>query len=331
MEPLVSVIIPVYNVLPYLREALESVINQTYRNLEIIIVDDGSTDGSGEMCDEYNSDPHIQVIHQSNRGLSGARNAGLDLIRGEYVTFLDSDDAFHNNAIEKHLQTITDHNADIAVCGYNIFETESSLKTAKLRECVYLGKERNLTPPETIDALLDGPFAVMIWHQIFKSHIWDNLRFPEGHVYEDLYVTPSVLKKCSCIAVSPLTLVDYRIRKDSISRTVTPEYMQDQLTAYKVFLNYAESVCPAAEKIKLMRGNVLRMIIMRWAELRKTHDVEMLTTEIKLFANQEIHFKDLKSQVSCMLFQYCPQFLSPARTVYRGFKRMFKRTFGRKS
>lgn len=100
-SPLVSVIVPVYNVKPYLNEALDSVINQTYRNQEIILIDDGSTDGSGEICDEYATrDNRIKVIHQTNQGLSAARNAGLDIMHGSVISFLDSDDAFHPQMIE---------------------------------------------------------------------------------------------------------------------------------------------------------------------------------------------------------------------------------------
>ena len=127
MGPLVSVIVPVYNVLPYLREALDSVINQTYKNLEILIVDDGSTDGSGEVCDEYLSDPRVIVIHQENKGLSGARNTGLDRMTGEYVAFIDSDDAFKPEMIERMLETITRNKAEMSICGYYACETNSHM------------------------------------------------------------------------------------------------------------------------------------------------------------------------------------------------------------
>ena len=95
-DPLVSVIIPVYNVEPYLKEALDSVLDQSYQNLEIILIDDGSTDRSGKICDDYSeTDDRIRVIHQENKGLSSARNKGLDLMHGELVAFLDPDDAYH--------------------------------------------------------------------------------------------------------------------------------------------------------------------------------------------------------------------------------------------
>ena len=103
---LVSVIVPVYNVLPYLRESLESVINQTYEDLEIIIVDDGSTDGSDVVCEEYAKDSRVKVIHQKNHGLSAARNVGLDLARGDYIAFLDSDDVYLPDMIQTMVEGI---------------------------------------------------------------------------------------------------------------------------------------------------------------------------------------------------------------------------------
>ena len=105
-SPLVSVIIPVYNVAPYLREALDSVIHQTYSNLEILVVDDGSTDGSGEICEEYRTDDRVQVIHQENHGVAYARNRGLDAAKGDYLGFIDADDIIDTKALEKEAQVL---------------------------------------------------------------------------------------------------------------------------------------------------------------------------------------------------------------------------------
>ena len=125
MEPLVSVIIPVYNVRPYLREALESVLGQTYRNLEILIINDGSNDGSEAVCDEYEKkDPRITVVHQENKGLSTARNVGLNRRTGDYVAFLDPDDAFHPDMIWILMGALRRNGAKIAVCGIISSRTE---------------------------------------------------------------------------------------------------------------------------------------------------------------------------------------------------------------
>ena len=116
---MISVIVPVYNVEKYLRQCLDSVLAQTYRELEIILVDDGSTDGSGAICDEYATrDSRIKVVHQQNGGLSSARNAGLDLATGEYVAFVDSDDYIHETMLELLYQALVENNADTVICNF---------------------------------------------------------------------------------------------------------------------------------------------------------------------------------------------------------------------
>ena len=131
MSPLVSVIIPVFNVKMYLKEALDSVIHQSYSNLEILVIDDGSTDGSGALCDYYKQDPRVRIVHQDNKGLSAARNTGLDIMTGDYISFLDSDDAYHLNYIEEMLNCIVQENADIVVSRYGIYHTVNELRLDK--------------------------------------------------------------------------------------------------------------------------------------------------------------------------------------------------------
>ena len=125
--PLVSVIIPVYNVAPFLNEALDSVIHQTYTNLEILIIDDGSTDESGEICDKYKRDQRVQVIHQENRGLSAARNIGLDMMTGDIVAFLDSDDKYNKDYISRLLISMEQHGSDITICKFSNHKTLDKL------------------------------------------------------------------------------------------------------------------------------------------------------------------------------------------------------------
>ncbi len=125
MEALVSVIIPVYNVRLYLREALDSVLAQTYRNLEILVVDDGSDDRSEAICDEYaEKDARIAVIHQKNKGLSGARNTGLDIVRGDFIAFLDSDDAYCPNMLRMMVDVAQQSGTDLVECNFGIYHTK---------------------------------------------------------------------------------------------------------------------------------------------------------------------------------------------------------------
>ena len=187
---MVSVIVPVYNVAPYLREALDSVIGQTCRDLEIIVVDDGSTDGSGAICDEYLRDPRVHVIHQENRGLSGARNAGLDRMTGEYVAFLDLDDAYKPDMIEKMLDALEKSGAEIAICGFESHRTDGRLDGAgRWREySPRHEREETITGIEAQRQLLTNGIFVTAWSKLYRKAVWSGLRFPEGHVYEDLRV-----------------------------------------------------------------------------------------------------------------------------------------------
>ena len=126
-SPLISVIVPVYNVEEYLTQCIESIINQTYTNLEIILVDDGSTDQSGKICDEYAiKDDRIQVIHKENRGVGSARNVGLDTSKGEYVSFVDSDDYVDKNYIKILLKQMLEHNVQVSICNLAITDKKNT-------------------------------------------------------------------------------------------------------------------------------------------------------------------------------------------------------------
>ena len=234
MLPLVSVIIPVYNVRPYLREALDSVINQTYTNLEIIVIDDGSTDGSGKICDQYQKkDKRIRVIHQENRGLSAARNAGLDVMNGQYVAFLDSDDAFMQNAIDVMLKKIVKLKADIAVCGYYICKTNSKMHTEK---CVDVFRVDNdiITSKEALNRLFSYNLGFAAWNKLYNSILFKGVRFPNGCVYEDHILMPFLIKGTNRIATIDQPLVLYRKRPRSITSSFNKKNELDWLLAVKV-------------------------------------------------------------------------------------------------
>lgn len=331
MEPLISVIIPVYNVLPYLREALDSVIHQTWKNLEIIIVDDGSTDGSGPVCDEYLHDSRVQVIHQENRGLSGARNTGLDKMTGEYVGFLDSDDAFHPEMIQQLYDVLIRHQADIAICGYDVFRTEGQMESAKKFASFLFGEEKVLSSREALIALMSGNLNVSVWNRLYRKELWNGLRFPEGHVYEDLLTTSLVFEKSGRIVMIPQALVSYRKREGSITATNTVQNRQDQFAAHQKIQKHLEQIQPAlpSDSIHTFRETNLRRMILSWAELcriqKDSETTVKLKQEIINFAGSDTCFRDVKTKATWMLFRHSPRLLLPVNHSYLFLKQVIFR------
>lgn len=191
--PLISVIIPVYNVERYLRKCLDSVISQSYTNLEIILVDDGSTDGSGAICDNYGTlDSRIVVIHQQNMGLSGARNAGLDCARGQWIAFIDSDDYIDKDMYKVLYQVGSKNNADICACK----SVNVDLKGNVLDEKEYTGAITIMDSDKAIASLGDDDVVRFeVWNKLWKKEIIGNTHFKLGQVSEDIYFTLEIFSR----------------------------------------------------------------------------------------------------------------------------------------
>lgn len=181
---LVSVIVPVYKVEKYLPRCIESIQNQTYKNLEIILVDDGSPDNSGAICDEYaKRDNRIKVIHQDNKGLSGARNAGLNCASGGYICFVDSDDYLDKDLVKENLQRLLAEDADVII--FNIIEVH---RNSTKKRFLVDGKEH-----DTLWNFSKAPVSACC--KLYKADIWKNLRFPVGLNHEDYYTMPYVVTR----------------------------------------------------------------------------------------------------------------------------------------
>ena len=228
---LVSVIIPVYNVHLFLEESIESVTNQTYLNLEIILVDDGSTDGSGEVCDAYAAkDSRIRVIHQENKGLSGARNAGLEIMTGEIVAFLDSDDAFYPEMIQKMVETMIETDSDVVVCQFDSCRTLGKMMPKR--------RKRNGSDPTVynrkaaLQALIEGKIDWHAWNKIYRCKCFSSIRYPQGKVYEDIETTYGIVELSSRVAVLCEPLIMYRKRGGSITEKYTINSARDRINAF---------------------------------------------------------------------------------------------------
>lgn len=219
--PLISVIVPVYNVQEYVEACVDSIICQSYANLEIILVDDGSTDQSGEICEILRlKDPRIKVLHQTNRGPSVARNAGIDIMVGKYVAFVDSDDIIHQNTITLLYRNLVDNSADISAISLISFSDVNKLSTIsethptiKIYEPGVIATESMLYQEGLID---NSPCG-----KLFKSSLFEHCRFPKGLLYEDLATIPYVCLGAKKVVATTMPMYFYRKRESSILGSFT--------------------------------------------------------------------------------------------------------------
>lgn len=224
MESLISVIVPVYNVEKYLNRCIDSIINQTYRNLEIILIDDGSTDFSGKLCDDIKQeDARISVIHKINGGLSSARNVGLDIMTGEYVMFVDSDDYISENCVEYLYDLILKTKSQIAIGNYEI--TSSS-------KCLLSSAQENVEQISGREAL-NRQFGkntvqyVSAWAKLYEAKLFKQLRFPRGCLHEDEGTTYKALYFSDSVVVSNRAVYAYYCNLESITKKPKKKNYQD--------------------------------------------------------------------------------------------------------
>ena len=218
MEPLISIIVPVYNVENYVAECITSLINQTYRNIEILLVDDGSTDKSGQICDSFANDDRIRVFHTKNAGVSAARNYALDRARGDYIGFADSDDRAEPEMFETLLRCAEKSGADVALCGFDR-EYPSGIRQSS-RPPVYV----EASGAEAVSTVFYeyGLIYNYAWNKLFRREFFESgLRFPVGFLYEDQYVITRLLCSGGKIACMPEILYHYRQRRSSIVHEMT--------------------------------------------------------------------------------------------------------------
>ena len=229
---LVSVVIPVYNVSIYLAKCLKSVIQQSYQNLEIIIIDDGSTDGSGLICDEFaQCDDRIRVIHTDNKGLSSARNLGLEKSRGSYLLFVDSDDWIEPYAVETLITSAEKYNADMVTAKSCREFVGKTLYPAKEEKDVQI-----IRGDEILAFYGNGLLRDVVWDMLYLADCFTGARFPEGHNFEDISITWKMMRRLAksngTVVVLSDSLFHFRARKSSISHTQSCCNIIDGWAAY---------------------------------------------------------------------------------------------------
>jgi len=210
-EPKISIIVPVYKVEPYLRKCLDSIVNQTYRNLQIILVDDGSTDNCGKICDEYAAeDSRVEVVHQENGGVSAARNAGLALVTGDYIGWVDSDDWIEPDMYEYLLEHALQYHADIVVCGrVEHYRDKTLFKGWPQIEVLNTEVALRLL-------LKNDVMQNYLWDKLWKRELFENAIFPTGKTFEDIAVMHKLFAKSDIVVCLPDAKYNYLQRNGSI-------------------------------------------------------------------------------------------------------------------
>ena len=241
-NPLISVIIPVYNVEKYLPRCLESIICQAYENIEIIIVNDGSTDNSENICQNYmKRDNRIKLINQKNSGAAVARNIGIDYANGEYIGFVDSDDIVCSDMYEKLLKNIIKTNADISICDF--IETKQLNYTDETKSNNTKFNLQVYNTDEIVSKFLrinsyEQYFSV--WNRLYKAELFENIRFTEGIINEDVDFSYKIFLSSKLVCVSKEPLYYYYVGNNSITRNkLTPKDL-DLFISWDNVLNYAE-------------------------------------------------------------------------------------------
>lgn len=213
-NPVISVIVPVYNVELYLKRCVDSIIEQSYNNIEIILVNDGATDSSPEICDFYaRTDSRIRVIHKENGGLSSARNAGINIMNGKYVLLIDSDDYIEKDMISKLYFVAQEKKADIVTCQFvKVFDDKNNQYPSNNQNMkIWTGKQ------SLVQMFYPGGIGWSACNKMYRATLFENIRYTEGVYWEDMATTYKLYEKCSVVVETPYRLYFYYIRNSGIT------------------------------------------------------------------------------------------------------------------
>ena len=237
---LVSVIVPVYKVEPYLDRCVASILAQTYPNLEVILVDDGSPDNCPALCDAWaQRDARIRVIHKKNGGLSDARNVGLDAASGAYISFVDSDDYIDRRMIETLYQDLAAFDADVACCNYDFCDEQSQIikehAAAVTATAVY-------DSAAALDRmLLEEYYKCYAWNKLYKRELFQQIRYPEGRLFQDIPTPYLIFRHVNRVSLNPASLYHYRIRAGSITAGKFQQKTYDMMIPIRHILSESKS------------------------------------------------------------------------------------------
>lgn len=305
-EMFVSIIVPVYNVEQYLKECIESILAQTWKNFEVILVDDGSTDSSGKICDEYSQKKEfISVIHKKNGGLSSARNAGIDVAQGDYLAFIDSDDVVHPRYLSELVAIVKKEKADLAACNFCVGSLCRWKNFSEVKYDIRCNED-------VLKKMNDNDVVVTVaWNKLYHAKFFREygLRYPVGKIHEDMFLTPQILYYTKKMVITNEQLYFYRQRENSIMNSSFSIKQLDALDAIEfrieLFQHWNKQYLQASEYESYIRKSNELYKKMKEEETDLYIEAqERIKTKMKDFRNKKSIFNMLswKYRIKLMAF-----------------------------
>ncbi|MPQ43057.1 glycosyltransferase family 2 protein [Clostridium tarantellae] len=299
-KQLISVIVPIYKVEKYLSQCILSLTNQSYKNLEIILIDDGSPDNCGNICDDFSKlDKRIKVIHKDNEGLAEARNVGLNVAKGEYIGFVDSDDWIHPNMYENLINTALKYKAEIVECKFK----KLYKRNIYLKENNYIKKTIEFNNKEALKNHLQGKYLYRaVWNKIYKRELFKNIRFPKGKLAEDLYITYKLFYLSKKTVYLDFEGYYYYIRNNSIMGKKEEKLIVSILQGTK---DKHAFICNNVPELKERMDNIYTNTLLK-AYAYFSSEKYTGINKYKIKINKELNRKDIKASKICKiaLFTY---------------------------
>lgn len=315
----ISIIVPVYKAEKFIGRCIESILAQTFTGFELLLIDDGTPDRSGKICDEYASkDNRIRVIHKENGGVSDARNAGLNSMTGSYVAFIDSDDYIHPDMIKILYEKMVIYDADISICGITYVDEDGVTREESGRTIL---KDGDLDKMEALSGINDHMELGVICNKLYKTRLFNDIRFPSGKIHEDSFVLPKLYYKCRRIITTPVSLYYYVRNPNSITNSALSIRNYDLVESYFEKIKFFEDqglqeLLPDASKqiIDQYIRYTDRIDIRSAEEKKRQRDVKRMVRYCCLKHGSSIRIADMISFEMPKLFH----FLRWIKTKYTG-------------
>lgn len=318
---MISVIVPVYRVERYLARCVDSILAQTYRDLEIILVDDGSPDHCGEICDEYaKRDARVRVIHKSNGGISDARNVGMEAAEGEFISFIDSDDYIEPEMLQTLYKLQKESNADIVCCGIcDRYESGDHLAVSDRVIIHCSGKD-------ALAYTLEGKYSAgSLCNKMIRRSIMHGLRFLNGKIYEDAFFMPELLFAAQTVVITTEPLYNYWHRSGSITTASFEKKHMDIIEAYEKTLDFVRKNCPEMKEVAKFRvcwaNFVVLDRILQAENYKRFPEYYQVVAFLKENAGFIMH---------CRYFQKNRRIAAAALKMHTGLYRMLSRAHSRR-